>query len=224
MEGQPSGTLRLGISTFRGTAILPSVLARFYSLYPNARIQVIEADSLKLEEMTSNGLLDISIVAQPSSTRYYQEEPFFQDELMLMTSKKHPVEQYIHLEKNQRYPWVNLKDLSSFEFALGPENTIQGKTARHLFQEASYIPHCTNYEMNSFLSLALAETGTFLVFTYKSVIVNSPNNACYYMHIGPEGVPIQISFLFPYDSYRSKATLALKDLLMEKYKAFGNVR
>ena len=63
IEGLKSGTILLGVSTYRGTYLLPPVLKRFRSLYPGIHVQISEMDSIDLEDQLLEGLLDLALIS-----------------------------------------------------------------------------------------------------------------------------------------------------------------
>ena len=52
-----------GISTYRGTYLLPPVLKRFRTLYPKVHVEICEMDSIDLEDQLLEGLLDLALIA-----------------------------------------------------------------------------------------------------------------------------------------------------------------
>ena len=57
IENLNGGTVIFGISTYRGTYLLPPVLKRFRALYPNIHVEICEMDSIDLEDQLLEGLL-----------------------------------------------------------------------------------------------------------------------------------------------------------------------
>lgn len=57
IEELSGGRIELGISTFRGTYLLPPVLKRFRDRYPRIHVEITEKDSMYLEEMILEGFL-----------------------------------------------------------------------------------------------------------------------------------------------------------------------
>lgn len=66
IEELSGGRIELGISTFRGTYLLPPVLKRFRDRYPRIHVEITEKDSMYLEEMILEGFLDMALLALPS--------------------------------------------------------------------------------------------------------------------------------------------------------------
>ena len=63
IENLNGGTMIFGISTYRGTYLLPPVLKRFRTLYPKVHVEICEMDSIDLEDQLLEGLLDLALIA-----------------------------------------------------------------------------------------------------------------------------------------------------------------
>lgn len=59
------GTVILGISSFRGSYLLPPVLSAFHKKYPAVHVRIVEKDSLALEQMLLRGEIDLALLALP---------------------------------------------------------------------------------------------------------------------------------------------------------------
>ena len=80
-----------GISTYRGTYLLPPVLKRFRTLYPKVHVEICEMDSIDLEDQLLEGLLDLALIAAPPVRIRHSVSPFMRDEIMIVTTADHPV-------------------------------------------------------------------------------------------------------------------------------------
>ena len=78
------GRIELGISTFRGTYLLPPVLKRFRDRYPKIHVEITEKDSMYLEEMILEGLLDMALLALPSPRLHKQLDFLTRDEIYMV--------------------------------------------------------------------------------------------------------------------------------------------
>src|SRR5699024_4699956 len=91
IEDLKSGTLELGISTFRGTYMLPAVLRRFKLLYPGVSVNIHEENSFELEQMILDGKLDMALVALPVKKLTGNADFLLRDEICIVAHKSHPV-------------------------------------------------------------------------------------------------------------------------------------
>ena len=125
IEELSGGRIELGISTFRGTYLLPPVLKRFRDRYPRIHVEITEKDSMYLEEMILEGFLDMALLALPSPRLHKQLDFLTRDEIYLVTVSEHPVMEFVHREEDGTR-WVDLKDIARFECILGPPSDHPG--------------------------------------------------------------------------------------------------
>lgn len=131
IENLKGGTIIFGISTYRGTYLLPPVLKKFHERYPKVHVEISEMDSIDLENQILEGILDLALIAAPPVRIKHGFEELMRDEIMLVTTKEHPVMKYAHeCENDPEELWIDLKDTAPYEYILGPPNTVLGRTAR----------------------------------------------------------------------------------------------
>lgn len=215
IEELKGGQIELGISTFRGTYLLPRVLKRFQELYPNIHVEITEKDSLFLEDMLLEGLLDIALLGLPSIKLNNHVDFLTRDEIYIVAAKNHPVMQHVHREDNAR-PWVSLSDAAEYEFILGSPQTILGTIARREFERLKIKPFARNTNITAPFAAAMARAGIGLAFTYQSCMVHDPNVE--YLTVGKDGLGLDLNLAYPIGGYRSKATKALASLFHEMYR------
>ena len=121
IENLNGGTVIFGISTYRGTYLLPPVLKRFRALYPNIHVEICEMDSIDLEDQLLEGLLDLALIAAPPVRIRHSVSPFMRDEIMIVTTADHPVMDFVRTcESDPKLFWIDLKDTAAFEYIFGP--------------------------------------------------------------------------------------------------------
>lgn len=95
-------------------------------------------------------------------------EELMRDEIMLVTTKEHPVMKYAHeCENDPEELWIDLKDTAPYEYILGPPNTVLGRTARHSLREAGVEPLGLDTYLSAAFAAAVAREGVALAFTYR---------------------------------------------------------
>lgn len=67
IKAEDSGRLRLGISIQRATQVLPLVFPWFLSRYPSVSLELVEEGSARLEELASQGAVDLALAAVEAS-------------------------------------------------------------------------------------------------------------------------------------------------------------
>ena len=185
IEELSGGRIELGISTFRGTYLLPPVLKRFRDLYPRIHVEITEKDSMYLEEMILEGFLDMALLALPSPRLHKQLDFLTRDEIYLVTVSEHPVMEFVHREEDGTR-WVDLKDIARFECILGPPRTILGSMIRKAFEDLHLEPLAQNTNITAPFAAAMAREGIALSFTYHSCMVKAPGVE--YLSVGRKGL------------------------------------
>ena len=199
IENLKGGTIIFGISTYRGTYLLPPVLKKFHERYPKVHVE---------------GILDLALIAAPPVRIKHGFEELMRDEIMLVTTKEHPVMKYAHeCENDPEELWIDLKDTAPYEYILGPPNTVLGRTARDSLREAGVEPLGLDTYLSAAFAAAVAREGVALAFTYRSCRVM--RDGFRYLRIGKEGIFLDLALVWPAGKYRSRAAKALADLLHE---------
>lgn len=244
IEELHGGQIELGISTFRGTYLLPKVLKRFHEIYPKIHVEITEMDSVDLEGRILEGLLDIALIALPAARLKNNIDFLMKDEIHIVASKDHPVMKYVHrngpssgpagtvtsvsgasasgasVSGNSKYgtsaACLSLEDAAPFEFILGPPQTVLGSIARREFRRYGLEPFARNTNFTAPFAAAMAREGVALALTYHSCIV--PDENVEYLRIGKEGVFLDLALTYPTGEYRSKAAVALGKLFHEIYR------
>lgn len=111
LASEHAGRLIVGTTHAQARYVLPSVIQRFKSRYPDVQLAIRQENESRVPELVSAGELDIGISAEP---------PVPHDELLILpchelprsviTPPRHPLlrEQRLTLEKIARYPVITL--------------------------------------------------------------------------------------------------------------------
>lgn len=210
------GRLTLGISSFRGQYLIPRVLKLFQEKHPMVKVEIVEANSMELENLLLDGVLDLAVVVLPL-VRLKQDVEFLKtDELVIVANKKHPVMEYVHYSGEETVPWIELKDAAHFEFILSGYNTILGNMGRAQFKQQYLEVTACNYNITAPFAAAMAREGLGLAFTYESC--REPYPDAVYLRIGSEGVLLNLALAYPISGYRSKAALVLGRMLHQYFE------
>lgn len=78
-----TGSLAIGASNFFTSYILPPMIARFKSQYPLVAINLIEADTARLEKQLYSGALDLIIDNYPFNETLYKKQLFHREQMIL---------------------------------------------------------------------------------------------------------------------------------------------
>jgi DNA-binding transcriptional LysR family regulator len=89
-EGPLRGTLEIGASTGPAAIVLPLQLCEFQRDNPDLRVELSVSDTQSVVELVAERRLELGIVGAARRHRSVAFEPFFRDEVILVTPPGHP--------------------------------------------------------------------------------------------------------------------------------------
>lgn len=223
MEGLKAGRVDFGVSTFRGSHLLPPALYTFKQRYPAVQVEIHEANSMALEQLLMDGKLDLGLVALPLTKLKAPVRVLARDEIVIVAAKSHPVCQAAKetLRGGSPAAYLDLEDTMEYEYILSDYDTMLGYLGRKEFSGRGLVPKVSSASLTAPFAAAMARAGLGLAFTYRSCM-DQPDRSRYYS-IGKDGVFLTLALAYPPGRYRSKAALALERHLagsMEEIAAF----
>lgn len=212
------GHVILGISSFRGSFLLPPVLQAFQQKYPGVRVQIVEENSLALEQLLLTGKIDLALLVMPEKRSRIQARFLMHDEICLITHPEHPVMELVHQGQAGQQPsqlsqYINIQDAARFEFLLSGYGTILGREARRIFLRHGMNPTYYNENLSALFAAALAANGLGLAFTYASS--RQYFHRAQLLSLGKDGTSIPLGTAMAPGRYHSKATRALDQVIFE---------
>ncbi len=104
------GQIRLAVIPTIAPYLLPKVLQKFGRKFPEVRVQVQEDTTQNIVRLCRDGDIDLAIVALPITEKYLEVDSLFEDELILVFPKDHPLEKKkrIQLTDIEDYPFITL--------------------------------------------------------------------------------------------------------------------
>ena len=213
MANLQGGRIILGISSFRGRYLLPPVLRAFYEKYPKVQVNIIEANSMALEELILNGTVDMAVVVSPLTKLKQRGEFLKREEVLIVANKNHPVMNHVRKKEGSNYHWVDLKDAAEYEFILSDYSTILGNIGRREFKKLGLNVISHNTSITADMAVTMAQEGLGLAFTYHSCIKRYEDIE--HLTIGKEGVFLDLVIAYPPSGYRSKASIVLGKMLQD---------
>lgn len=104
LNGNFTGKLKVGASTTIAQYILPPLLARFISAYPDIHLSVITGNTQQIEEALEEHRIDIGLIEGNHRKQSLRYLPFKKDELVLVTNIKNKTADEISIDELIRLP------------------------------------------------------------------------------------------------------------------------
>ena len=130
------GSFSLGISTSRAPIILPNVLSRYYSEYPQVSISFAEDDTQILEERLLAGRIDLFIGINTTPNADFEIETVAREGVMLVISRGLLKQYFTEEEIEKMRDGVDLERFSAIPFTL----FFQTGKVNHAIEE--YLNSC----------------------------------------------------------------------------------
>ena len=155
-------TFRVGIclnamSYYRKTA------DEFTMQYPNVRLSLIEDFSNTLVELLINGEIDLAFSGFRPENKNFISEKTAERKILLYIPPCLPVPATKKLENNQ-YPWVDLKQLEEYPFAVIRSNTKSAFGEQNIFRAVDVHPKNLHYVKSLQTKVRLAQEEGMLCF------------------------------------------------------------
>ncbi len=162
------GSLKIAFPVMRGTYMLPCTLPIFNSLYPNVRLNILEADSSSLENMLLNGEADLAFFNLPIKSPDIDYEVIGHEELLLLIPSTNPVS-FLGVKKDGLdYPWMDLHLLEKEPFIMQIPGQRTRQVVDQLFKDHRIEPIIKLQTSNITAEAALAARGYGCCFVTES--------------------------------------------------------
>jgi len=86
-----AGSLEIIASSTIGNYVLPYLIGAFMRLHPEARINMLVANTKQAEKLVSQGVMDLGFVEGNVNNDTVRTIPWFEDELVVIVSPTHPL-------------------------------------------------------------------------------------------------------------------------------------
>lgn len=86
-----AGSLEIIASSTIGNYVLPYLIGAFMRLHPEARINMLVANTKEAEKLVSQGVMDLGFVEGSISDDTIRAVPWFEDQLVIIVSPTHPL-------------------------------------------------------------------------------------------------------------------------------------
>ena len=177
-----AGSLKIAFPTMRGTYMLPCTLPIFNSLYPNVKLDILEAHSSQLEGMLQNGDADLAFFNLPVKSPNIDYEIISHEEVVLVLSSSHPLAHAGIQRENCRYPWMDLNRMKDEPLIMQIPGQRTRQTVDTLFKNYDFEPNIKLQTSNISAEVELAARGygaCFVTETHLKHLSPGKKLACF---------------------------------------------
>lgn len=217
------GELKIGKLTIGGgslflSCVLPPIIHEFGKKFPGIQVELIEENTLKVEEYVQNGIVDMAL-----DNRHLDEDSFDslalkEEHLMIVVPKKLEVNERLkefqisieeirlgeHLKESAKT--VSLKEFEDEPFILLKHENDTRERARLICQENHFKPKVVFELDQQMTSYNITSSGMGISFISDTLISRMPNNpAVVYYKLKGANTQRQIYFYWKKGRYVNRA-------------------
>lgn len=173
MDNGPAGELSIGLTSWLGTYILPSILPKFMKEYPDVEIRILEGKSSSLLNALEKNQIDFYITYPFNLEKHsqYTCDIIFYEHILLIGNKSY-VESLHLMEKSEAgggpYPYLNLSLLKNENFILSPPGHNIFFLTENLFQKYHVFPSKVMHIGNIMTLVSLVNALNYFSFIPES--------------------------------------------------------
>jgi len=174
----------VGTSPHRVLYILPPVIEKFYSVFPNCRISLEDRPTAELYKLIEDGVVDLVIdIPHPDEIKY-TSVPLAEEQIMLAVPKSYQVS--AGAEDGRPYGVIDLFQLRDFRFVLLHKDRMLGNISRNLCKQAGFLPDVYLECRNAETAHSMASRGVGVTFVHElNVKLKGPLPSLDYYYIKP---------------------------------------
>lgn len=106
LTGNFTGEIRIGASTTIAQYILPPIVAKFLSIYPDIHLSVVSGNTEQIEHLLEQSAIDIGLIEGFHHKASFKYVDFKKDELVLVTNANNIISDEITLDELSVLPLV----------------------------------------------------------------------------------------------------------------------
>ena len=111
---EPSSIINIGCTPSLGLGLLPNLLNKYLRLNPGTKFNIVNLQSLELEDQLKELTFDMVICFNPSDSELFTKTILHSGKLVLIASKKNPPREGIYKLSNiNKEPFIKIKNLKT---------------------------------------------------------------------------------------------------------------
>jgi DNA-binding transcriptional LysR family regulator len=206
------GQLRVGAGMLACTYILPAVLEKFKTLHPRIDLEVVTAPTDALLVKLRENSIELGVFTLPIQHSDLEVIPIATEEMVVVTSPKHPV-----LSKKS---WIKAEEIEEYPLILFPKGASTRNVLEQFFRRAQISPHVAMEAENvaTIKPLVKIDLGISII-PFRSMADELKRGELHCLRIRNHKVTRQVGLVYHKSDHLPKILLELIRLFKETQEA-----
>ncbi|MDR1732513.1 MAG: LysR family transcriptional regulator [Synergistaceae bacterium] len=193
------GRLLIGVTKTHSAYLLPRVLPRFKTLYPDVELVLVEEITSSLESKLVTGKADVAILVSPAQNEHLASEYLCDEKILLCLPLDHPLAETFKREG------VNLSLLKEETLILYKKGMILRKFSDVILAEAGGPPHVMLESQTAETIFNFVSAGLGWAFLPSSIVLYPSSAQIAYFTLGNPPMSFSCFFAWKRQVYLSQA-------------------
>jgi len=209
LHGLNRGEVRIGIPSMLGSYYFPPILMAFRHRYPDLQLTVIESGARKIQQMISEGEIDLGVIAGDTPPDDLETHPFLRDQMTVVMPLDHP------LASRER---IDVADFFGEDLVVFKQGYFHREVLDRLARESGCALRI-GFETNLLPLIKQIVRHGFAVTTLLAMVIEE--DADLVAKPFAEPVWLDLSIAWRRDGYLSRANRAFVDFLLDNTTEIG---
>ena len=214
--------LHIGVSPWRGSALLPDVLPQFSQEYPDVQVVLHEVPVPQLVELAEGSVIDFCIMHIPSDLSELTYELVMRERIFLISHKDHPLVRGMDSRYDNPRHFPDLRVLERERIIMLPPDWRLSKLLHNTFSVHNVEPQNILVTTNNTTAINLVAENQGFAFLQESGISRTPyldRLACF--TIGEPILTCPMAVVYKKNGFLSPAARRFIDLIQHQYSRFN---
>lgn len=222
LQEQNRPVLRIGVSPWRGSTLLPDILPQFTKLCPDVQVVLHEAAVPELKALAANSVIDFCFMEIPGDLSDLTYELIMYERVFLLAHREHPLLKGKDCSYSSPIPF-DLKLLEPERIIMLPPDWRLSKLLQNLFSVHNLEPRNTLITTNTATAINLVAENMGFAFLQESGAQRAPYKdrlACF--AVSDPQLVCPLAAVYKKNGFLSPAARAFIDLTQEFYRPLNS--
>ncbi len=221
LQAQKRQQLHIGVSTWRGSTLMPDILPRFAPMYPEVQVVLHEAPVPQLGDLASGNVTDFCLMHIPSNLEELSYELVMHERILLIAHSNHPLVRGQHSTWDAPLPFHDLRQLEHERLMMLPGDWRLSRLLYNTFSVASVEPQNILITTNNTTAINLVAENMGFTFLPESGIHRTPYlDRLSFFTVGEPALTSPLAVVYRKNRFLSPAARCFMDLIKEHYRQF----